>query len=656
MPRFSIIVPSYGDGGPPGRVDTRVGEGRLSLALDSVLAQSYDDFEVIAVADAPDSVAAAVAARQARRDARVTPVRSRPSQGRAGALNAGMRAATGVYLLFLDGDDTLAPGALAALDARLAETGDVDVLYAEHERVPWWEGEAANPAAPLLAKTPTDAFSPVEAPHVTGVQLPVWGTLYRRSFLTEHELVLPDGHFTDLGFGGLVSVHAGRIAVLRSVVVRHLLRRQGDPLNQPGAHHMELLERVGQVLSRAAEAGLTEDRSGPLFEQLFAVVLKTAAHPTRLAGHRRAFFRRAGRLYRRHRPAGFRRPAGSLGVQHRLLAAGAYTAFRALRGANRKAAAVARRVPRARALRTRLYYRSQLIRPHRPRSGRVLRLLGPRLRLQPGRDPRQGGRTRPAHPLGVPRRGRSGAHPAGGRRPRRHRQPPLLAAAGPRQVPGQQRQLRGRGRQTPWQRAPVDAARHAAEEDGHRAGRAPGGRRRHRKLRPAARPDRPLGLQPQLEPAVHRGVGAVLPVVVRDARVRLSAQRRLLHRVGGRRAPGARASSACPRAVPRSCTPPPTATTTPAPTPASTSGRCATPSATTSSSCCAPTTSTTTTGPARTTGGSSTSPGIVRRRTSASPRTPSSRTTRRSCSTTPTSTGPSSCTPTTGTCTARRAG
>ncbi|WP_069773252.1 bifunctional glycosyltransferase family 2 protein/CDP-glycerol:glycerophosphate glycerophosphotransferase [Streptomyces sp. LUP30] len=362
MPRFSIIVPSYGDGGPPGRVDTRVGEGRLSLALDSVLAQSYDDFEVIAVADAPDSVAAAVAARHARRDTRVTPVRSRPSQGRAGALNAGMRAATGVYLLFLDGDDTLAPGALAALDARLAETGDVDVLYAEHERVPWWEGEAANPAAPLLAKTPTDAFSPVEAPHVTGVQLPVWGTLYRRSFLTEHELVLPDGHFTDLGFGGLVSVHAGRIAVLRSVVVRHLLRRQGDPLNQPGAHHMELLERVGQVLSRAAEAGLTEDRSGPLFEQLFAVVLKTAAHPTRLAGRRRAFFRRAGRLYRRHRPAGFRRPAGSLGVQHRLLATGAYTAFRALRGANRKAAAVARRVPRARTLRTRLYYRSQLIR------------------------------------------------------------------------------------------------------------------------------------------------------------------------------------------------------------------------------------------------------------------------------------------------------
>ncbi|MFG2571033.1 CDP-glycerol glycerophosphotransferase family protein [Streptomyces sp. NPDC048481] len=366
MPRFSIIVPSYGDGGPPGRVDTRVGEGRLSLALDSVLAQSYDDVEVIAVADAPDSVAAAVAARHARRDPRVTPVRSRPAQGLAGARNAGMRAATGTYLLFLDGDDTLAPGALAALDARLTETGDVDVLYAEHERVPWWEGEATNPAAALLATAPKDAFAPVEAPHVTGVRLPAWGTLYRRSFLDQHALVFPDGPFTDVGFGGLAGVHAGRVAVLRSVVVRHLLRRQGDPLNQPGAHHMDLLAQIELVLTRAADTGLSEDRSGPLFEQLFAAALKTAAHPTRLAGRRRAFFRRAGRLYRRHRPAGFRRPAGSLGVQHRLLATGAYTAFRALRGANRKAAAAVRRMPRARTLRTRLYYRGQLLRPLDP--------------------------------------------------------------------------------------------------------------------------------------------------------------------------------------------------------------------------------------------------------------------------------------------------
>ena len=146
MPRFSIIVPSYGDGGPPGRVDTRVGEGRLSLALDSVLAQSYDDFEVIPVADAPDSVAAAVAARGARRrlpgDARCGHRRRRAAPGRA-TPECGRRP--GRTCCSSTATTPSSPGALAALDARLAETGDVDVLYAEHERVPWWEGEAGEP-------------------------------------------------------------------------------------------------------------------------------------------------------------------------------------------------------------------------------------------------------------------------------------------------------------------------------------------------------------------------------------------------------------------------------------------------------------------------------------------------------------------------------
>ncbi|MFJ8631832.1 CDP-glycerol glycerophosphotransferase family protein [Streptomyces sp. NPDC093568] len=354
MPRFSIIVPSHGVA------------GRLSQALDSVLTQSFGDFELIPVCDTPGSLAAGLVAGFAERDCRVAPVQSPPTAGLAGARNAGGRAATGEWLLFLDGDDVLLPGALTALDARLRETGDVDVLYFEHERTPWWVGEPANPAAPLLARAPDGVFAPGQAPELTGVQLPAWSAVYRRAFLAERHLAFPDGHFTDIGFGGLVVLAAERMAVLRQVVVRHLLRRQGSRLGLPGEHHFDLLDQAELVLRRAAERGLSEGRRGPLFEQLFAAVLKTAAHPRRLPHGRRAFFRRASRLHRRHCPAGFRLPGGSLGVQHRLLANGAYSAFRALRVANQAAAKAASGVPRPRGLRTRLRYRFQLRRPLDP--------------------------------------------------------------------------------------------------------------------------------------------------------------------------------------------------------------------------------------------------------------------------------------------------
>ncbi|CBG72589.1 putative techoic acid biosynthesis protein [Streptomyces scabiei 87.22] len=317
MPRFSIIVPTHGV------------EGRLPLALDSVLTQPFGDFELIPVHDAPGSPAGAVGSAYAGRDSRVVPVESPPSGGLSAARNAGMAAAHGTYVLFLDGDDTLAPGALRAVADRLGEAGDPDVLYFAHERAHWWEGgtTVVRPAGPLT---------------------PAWSAAYRRDFLAGRQLLFPIGHHTGLGWSGLVALAAGRTAELRETVcVRHLLRRQGSRLHTPGVHQLELLDQVELVLARAtAEQGVPD----AMFAQLFATVLRSAAHPERLpVHHRRAFFRRATHLYRYYVPAGFRSPGGSLGVQHRLLASGSYAGFRALCAADRAAAGALAALPRPRA-------------------------------------------------------------------------------------------------------------------------------------------------------------------------------------------------------------------------------------------------------------------------------------------------------------------
>ncbi|WP_200308955.1 bifunctional glycosyltransferase/CDP-glycerol:glycerophosphate glycerophosphotransferase [Streptomyces adelaidensis] len=332
MPRFSVIVPTHGV------------EGRLPLALDSILTQQFGDFELIPVHDAtPDSPAGTVTSAYATRDTRVTPVESPPAGGLSAARNAGIAAAHGTYVLFLDGDDTLAPNALRAITDRLTETGDPDVLYFAHDRTHWWDGG-------------TTTHRP------TGVETPAWSAAYRRDFLTDHHLTFPPGHFTDLAWSGLVALAADRTAELRGQArVRHLLRRQGSRLNAPGEQQLELLDQVELVLARA-NAG--EGLSAALFEQLFAVVLRTAAHPERIpARHRHAFFRRATHLYLHHRPAGFHPSAGGPGVQHRLLATGSYAGFRVLSAANRAAATALAALPRPRAPLTRALYAAQRLLP-----------------------------------------------------------------------------------------------------------------------------------------------------------------------------------------------------------------------------------------------------------------------------------------------------
>ncbi|MET9439766.1 glycosyltransferase [Streptomyces sp. NPDC006610] len=301
MPRFSVVVSAHdAPGGPAART------------LDSVLAQPFGDVELIAVCDEPGTPSGRLVAALAERDGRVRAAHCPPRAGAGAARTTGMREAAGAHLLFLDGGDLLLPGALAALDARLRQTGPVDVLHFGYER------EGTGPRPHPLPPAPAAAFAPDAAPHLTAVNRPVCGAAYRRGFLTVHQLAFPYGDFADVGWGGLVTVLAGRLAVLDSAVVRR------GPAGRGPGDRLALLDQVELVLSWAAAEELSAGRSYALFDQLFAAVLRALPGVTS-PRERRIFFHRARALYRRHRPVGHRAPD----VRRRLLAAGAYPALRA---------------------------------------------------------------------------------------------------------------------------------------------------------------------------------------------------------------------------------------------------------------------------------------------------------------------------------------
>ena len=115
MPKVSVIMPVYKT------------EATVAAAIESVLAQTLTDFELIAVDDGSPDKAGEVLAAYAAKDPRVS-VYSQENRGLSGARNAGLDRAAGEYVTFLDSDDVLPRHALATFLSAAEATGAAMVV------------------------------------------------------------------------------------------------------------------------------------------------------------------------------------------------------------------------------------------------------------------------------------------------------------------------------------------------------------------------------------------------------------------------------------------------------------------------------------------------------------------------------------------------
>ena len=96
MPQVSIIVPVYKT------------EKYLKRCIDSILAQSFTDFELILVDDGSPDQSGAICDAYAVQDSRVKVVHQK-NKGVSSARNAGLNIAQSQYIMFCDSDDVVAP-------------------------------------------------------------------------------------------------------------------------------------------------------------------------------------------------------------------------------------------------------------------------------------------------------------------------------------------------------------------------------------------------------------------------------------------------------------------------------------------------------------------------------------------------------------------
>ncbi|KUO18467.1 bifunctional glycosyltransferase/CDP-glycerol:glycerophosphate glycerophosphotransferase [Streptomyces dysideae] len=351
MPRFSVIVPAY-----------QV-QAYLHECLESVLSQSYPDLELIAVADCSPDACGEIVDEFAARDPRVRPVHLTRNQSLGPARNAGMAEATGDYLVFLDGDDTLTPGALHAIADRLKETGEPDVLVYDYART-YWTGETVrNRAAAQLTEQGPAPFRLEDRPGLTRLLMVAWNKAYRREFVEEGGFTFPPGYYEDTPWTYPVLMTAESLATLDRVCVHYRQRRRGSILGTAGPRHFDIFEQYERVFAYVDQnPELTQWRPA-LFRRMIDHLLAVFSRPDRLPRDCRAeFLRRARAHYRRYRTAGA--PAGLRArLRHTLVRLGLHRTFRALQLAaallHRTRKATHRLLTTLRSTALRLHYRVQ---------------------------------------------------------------------------------------------------------------------------------------------------------------------------------------------------------------------------------------------------------------------------------------------------------
>jgi GT2 family glycosyltransferase len=116
VPEFSVVIPAFN------------AEATIASSVASVLSQTYPDLEVVVVDDGSSDKTAAVVARIADARVRLVP---QPNRGVSAARNAGIAAARGRYVSFLDSDDLWLPSYLELAARALAATTRPGFAYTD---------------------------------------------------------------------------------------------------------------------------------------------------------------------------------------------------------------------------------------------------------------------------------------------------------------------------------------------------------------------------------------------------------------------------------------------------------------------------------------------------------------------------------------------
>lgn len=219
---ISVVVPVYNV------------ENYLFVCLNSILKQTYEDFEVICIDDASTDSSLDILEYFTQKDSRIKVLKNDFNRGPGFSRNRGLEVAQGKYISFLDGDDWLSPNAFEIL-IKKAENDNLDLLM--FKNVVYYEdphefGFEKYYDMEFMNKFENNIFNHFDLDKTKLFEMSnaVWNKFYLKSFLDENNIRFPSENLIheDNPFFYKAFIHAKKISLIN--VYLHNRRRRPNSI------------------------------------------------------------------------------------------------------------------------------------------------------------------------------------------------------------------------------------------------------------------------------------------------------------------------------------------------------------------------------------------------------------------------------------------
>lgn len=226
MPEISVIIPVYNL------------QKYVNRTINSVLSQSFSDFELIVVDDGSNDASFSILSRLAAEDSRIELVKQE-NQGQAVARNLGLQMARGKFIAFIDGDDIVGRDYLKILYQAIRDNCSIDAVCLPHQNHSVSEADAlvealqdqvvhTNANSMLLSgtqyalKSLTDNGQEFNTSYVSKI--------FRRSSIGKQ--IIPEGHFFEDLVGVPILMNSlNHVLWINQVEYYYLFDRIGSSVN-----------------------------------------------------------------------------------------------------------------------------------------------------------------------------------------------------------------------------------------------------------------------------------------------------------------------------------------------------------------------------------------------------------------------------------------